>query len=247
MEANRTACLTFVLREEGGYVNDPRDPGGETKFGISKRAHPDLDIAALTEAHARALYTAGEWRALACGALPEGLDLVAVDAGVNSGITRSACWLQAALRVTSDGRIGPVTLAAAQAQPSLPVIAAACAVRMSFLGGLRTFATFGRGWSARVARVEARATAMAVSAEGADPRPVLEAKAATAQSAATAQTTRAAATLGSGGLVAGGTPLPDWALAVIAVIFVAAAILFIIKRQQHRVRAAAFRTEGDLT
>ncbi|MGC8731322.1 MAG: glycoside hydrolase family 108 protein [Halothiobacillaceae bacterium] len=247
MEANRAACMGFVLREEGGYGNDPRDPGGETRFGISKRSHPHLDIAALTEADAIALYTANEWRTLACAALPAGLDLVAFDAGVNSGVTRSARWLQGALRVAADGRIGPVTLAAAQAQPALPVIEAACATRMAFLRGLRTFAAFGRGWTARVARVEARATAMAVAAAGVDPRPVLAARAAAAESAARARTTRATASLGTGGLVAGAAPLPHWALAALVAITVAVAVLLILKRRQDRARAAAFRIEGDLT
>jgi lysozyme family protein len=247
MEANRAACMEFVLREEGGYVNDPRDPGGETKFGISKRAHPGLDIKALTEAGAIALYTADEWRALACAHLPAGLDLVAFDAGVNSGVLRGARWLQQALKVTPDGRIGPATLAAATAQPALPVIEAACASRMRFLRGLRTFATFGRGWSARVARVEARATSMALTALGRDPRPVLLAKAVAAEASATAQTKRATATLGTGGLVAGGAPLPDWALPVLAALIVWALIVFILKRQQQLARGAAFRTEGDMT
>lgn len=247
MEANRSACMEFVLAEEGGYVNDPRDPGGETKFGISKWAHPGLDIRALTEADAIALYTAGEWRALACADLPAGLDLVAFDAGVNSGVTRGARWLQGALKVPADGRIGPMTLATARAQAPLPVIEAACAARVSFLRGLRTFATFGRGWTARVARVEARATAMAVTAAGADPKPVLAARAAAAEGAVRAQTTRATASLGTGGLVAGTTPLPDWALAGLVAITVAVAVLFILKRHQGAARAAAFRTEGDLT
>jgi lysozyme family protein len=193
MEDNRAACMAFVLREEGGYVNDPRDPGGETKFGISKRAHPDLDIKALTEAEAIALYTADEWRALACAHLPAGLDLVAFDAGVNSGVLRGARWLQQALKVTADGWIGPATLAAVGGQPALPVIEAACAARQNFLHGLRTFATFGRGWSARVARVEARATTMALTALGRNTRPVLAAKAAAADASAAAQTTRATA------------------------------------------------------
>lgn len=247
MEANRAACMAFVLHEEGGYVNDPRDPGGETKFGISKRSHPGLDIRALTEADAVALYTANEWRALACSDLPAGLDLVAFDAGVNGGVTRGARWLQGALKVPVDGRIGPVTLAAARSQAPLPVIEAACATRMSFLRGLRTFASFGRGWRARVARVEARATAMAVVTTGSDLRPVLAAKAAAAEGAARAQTTRAAATLGSGGVLAGATPLPDWALAALVAIIAVAAVALILKRQQHRARAAAFRIEGDLT
>ena len=247
MESNRAACMDFVLREEGGYVNDPRDPGGETKFGISRRSHPKVDIKALTRADAVALYTANEWRALACAALPAGLDLVAFDAGVNSGIGRGARWLQQALTVPTDGRIGPVTLAAARAAPPLPVIAAACASRTGFLRSLRPFTTFGKGWTARVARVEARATAMAVAATGADPRPVLLAKAVAAESAARAQTIRATATLGTGGLVTGGAPLPDWALAILAAGVIAAPGVLILKRQQHRTRAAAFRIEGHLT
>lgn len=75
-------------------MNDSRDPGRETKFGISRRSHSKVDIKAQARAKAVALYTTGEWLVLTCNALSAGLDLVGFDAGVNSGVGRGARWLQ---------------------------------------------------------------------------------------------------------------------------------------------------------
>ncbi len=78
-------ALGIVLRFEGGYVNHPQDPGGETKYGISKRAYPDLDIKALTKAQAGEIYRKDYWEPLRCDELAWPLNLVHFDAGVNHG------------------------------------------------------------------------------------------------------------------------------------------------------------------
>ena len=105
-----TRALNFVLEAEGGYHNDPRDPGGETNFGISKRAYPDLDIANLTRAQARQIYQRDYWRAAHCHQLPPELAVVHFDCAVNQGARTAAHLLQRALNVRMDGIIGPVTL-----------------------------------------------------------------------------------------------------------------------------------------
>ena len=107
MKANFEACMAEVFKHEGGYVNDPHDPGGETNMGISKRSYPKENIRGMTRARAAQIYRKDFWDKLKCDDLPAGLDLVAFDAGVNSGPARGAKWLQQAVGVTADGKIGP--------------------------------------------------------------------------------------------------------------------------------------------
>ena len=107
-------AVSGVLRAEGGYVNDPADPGGETKFGISKAAYPALDIAALTEDDARAIYRRDYWDACRCDSLPAPLDWLVFDAAVNQGVQAAGKMLQGAVGVAVDGKIGPATVAAAK-------------------------------------------------------------------------------------------------------------------------------------
>lgn len=110
------SALAFVLAREGGYVNDPADPGGQTKFGISKRSYPSLDIAALTREQAAAIYRRDFWDKLGLGDLPGPVALVVFDAAVNHGPAPAASFLQAAYNALAvgdqlavDGHLGPVT------------------------------------------------------------------------------------------------------------------------------------------
>lgn len=107
-------AVSGVLRAEGGYVDDPADPGGETKFGISKAAYPALDIAALTEDDARLIYRRDYWEACRCDLLPAPLDWLVFDAAVNQGVQAAGKMLQGAVGVAVDGKIGPATVAAAK-------------------------------------------------------------------------------------------------------------------------------------
>ena len=77
--------MPWIIKVEGGYVNDPDDPGGETKYGISKRAYPKLDIKNMTKDLAREIYKRDYWDACGCDDLPPGLDVAAFDAAVNMG------------------------------------------------------------------------------------------------------------------------------------------------------------------
>lgn len=85
-------ALTHVLGWEGGYVNDPRDPGGETKYGISKRAYPAEDIKNLTVERAAELYKRDYWDLCGCGQLPPGAGLLLFDTAVNCGVKRAKTW-----------------------------------------------------------------------------------------------------------------------------------------------------------
>ena len=95
------------------YENDPHDPGGATKFGIDQRSHPSVNIRALTREKAKQIYFDEYWRPIAGDKLPPRTALAVMDCAVNNGRTQAAKWLQRAVRVDDDGRIGQITLAAA--------------------------------------------------------------------------------------------------------------------------------------
>lgn len=149
-------ALTFVLSWEGGYSNHPDDPGGETNMGITKRsaeAHGYRgDIKSIHMSLVRRIYRA-YWDKCRCDDLPNHpLRLVVFDAGFNSGPGQSVKWLQTELNVKADGLIGPKTLAALAAVRDLDDLALDLIQRrLNFLRSLKTWRTFGKGWSARIA------------------------------------------------------------------------------------------------
>lgn len=106
-------AFEWILKTEGGYVNNPNDKGGETNYGISKRQYPDLDIANLTIEEALEIYRVDYYDAYRCGELPEALGLFLFDSIVNHGAERAVRFLQYAVKSTVDGLIGPKTIAKA--------------------------------------------------------------------------------------------------------------------------------------
>lgn len=137
--------VAFVLRQEGGYVNDPRDPGGETNFGISKRAFPSADIRGMTKERASEIYRVNYWNAVRADEMPSGIGFMVFDLAVNAGVHRSIVLLQRACGITEDGILGPVTIAAAQTVTPM----ALGAVRVAFYRSLPTFGVYGHGWIRR--------------------------------------------------------------------------------------------------
>ncbi len=113
MNDNFDAAFEKIIGSEGGYVNDPQDPGGETKFGISKRSYPTTDIANLTLDQAKAIYQRDYWDKCSCSQLPSPLDLLVFDSAVNQGVSPACHMLQDAVGVVSDGVIGALTVSAA--------------------------------------------------------------------------------------------------------------------------------------
>lgn len=164
-----TACLDFVFEEEGGYSDMPGDPGGATNMGITRatladwrgRAVSKEDILSLEREEASAIYKAHYWQAICGDALPAGLDLALFDDAVNSGPRQAVRDLQRALKVVSDGIIGPVTLAAIEAAALADLVSALCATHKARLSALPHFSQFGRGWTRRIQRAERAALAMA--------------------------------------------------------------------------------------
>ena len=146
-------AFSRTVGEEGGYVNDPRDPGGATKFGISKRSHPDVDIENLTIDQARDIYRREYWDANRLGELPARMAVAVFDGCVNSGAHAAIGWFQRALGAPDTGDMDDHTIAAARAatDPS-GVLMRYWGHRLRFLADLSTWPAYGRGWSRRVAR-----------------------------------------------------------------------------------------------
>lgn len=143
-------ALARVLASEGGYVNDPHDPGGETNFGISKRAYPDVDIANLTVDQAREIYVRDYWRAIRGDELPPAVALVTFDAAVNMGIKPAVRLLQAALDLPEDGVVGPLTLrAAARARDPVGLASRTTRRRILLYAKLVGFPRYGASWVQR--------------------------------------------------------------------------------------------------
>ena len=153
------ACLDFTLKYEGGFVNNPRDPGGATNFGITQatlsawRGHHVTvnDVRSLDRPEVDQIYQANYWSQIRGDYLPAGVNLVVFDFAVNSGVVRAILALQAALGVTQDGHFGLETEAALSTKHPDQIISDICARRLSFLERLKTWKFFGKGWSARVA------------------------------------------------------------------------------------------------
>jgi lysozyme family protein len=168
MTSNFDNVLELVLQSEGGFVNDPRDPGGMTNLGVSQRVWEafvgrpvsEAEMLALTPADVAPLYRVNYWERVHCDELPVGVDYAVMDFAVNSGTSRAAKTLQSACGVTQDGSIGPQTLQAVNNADPITLINAICDQRMVFLQSLPSFPDFGNGWSARVARVRTASAQM---------------------------------------------------------------------------------------
>ena len=162
-------ALKLTLQFEGGYSDHPLDPGGATKFGITRatlRAHrgrpvSKAEIMALSRDEAALIYRKSFWDAIDGDRLPAGLDICLFDFAVNSGPSRAAATLQRHLGLKPDGGIGERALAVAAAHETASLIRTICASRLGFLNSLRGFATFGRGWARRVGAVQCAALAAA--------------------------------------------------------------------------------------
>jgi lysozyme family protein len=150
---NFDKAFQTVIGHEGNYVNHPDDPGGETKFGISKRAYPNLDIKNLTLDQAKEIYQKDYWTACRCDEMPEPVKYPLFDGAVNSGVKQSIRWLQEAVNSKPDGVIGPNTLLAVKFQDSQVVTRKMIGARLSFMTKLNNWNSFGRGWAARIANI----------------------------------------------------------------------------------------------
>lgn len=146
-------AIKETLKWEGGYVNNPADPGGETNFGITKRDHPDLDIANLTVEQAIEIYRKDYWNPLYGLIDSQEVAGKIFDAGVNMGPRKAVKILQGVLAVTVDGLFGPGTLARTNylGEAALdPYKAALEAYYLSLVDKKPDLRRFLNGWRRRV-------------------------------------------------------------------------------------------------
>ena len=171
MKDNFEKCLEKLLVHEGGYVNHPSDPGGMTNLGVTARVweewvgHPvdEKQMRALTPETVAPLYKKKYWDACHADDLVSGLDYCDFDVAVNSGPGRAVKFLQSVVGATPDGGYGSITAALvkkAQEEDAARLVTVYCAKRLEFLQSLKTFETFGKGWSRRVAEVKEEALKM---------------------------------------------------------------------------------------
>jgi len=162
MKQNFQPALTALLKHEGGFVNHPRDPGGITNLGVTKRVWEafvghevdEQTMRSLTPEMVAPLYKQRYWNAVKADDLPAGVDLCVFDCAVNSGAGRAIRFLQQAVGVKDDGLLGPATLAAVKSKSTQQTIEKFTDIRQKFLESLFTFGDFGKGWTRRVAEVE---------------------------------------------------------------------------------------------
>jgi lysozyme family protein len=170
MQSNFEICLKKMLAHEGGYVNDPRDAGGMTNLGVTKRVWEEWvghevdekQMRALTPETVAPLYKRKYWDAIRADELVDGVDYCVFDVAVNSGVGRAIKFLQQSVGATPDGGFGSITMALVKQAENEPVklIEMYSARRLEFLQSLKTFETFGKGWSRRVAEVKETAISM---------------------------------------------------------------------------------------
>ena len=158
MQSTYDKCLETILHHEGGYVNHPKDPGGETNLGVTKRVYEEWggtkDMKDLTVEDVAPIYKKNYWDRVKGDDLPSGLDLCVFDFGVNAGTGRSAKYLQRMIGTVADGGIGPNTLKAldnyVESEGLEQTIRNFQEARQKYYESLKTFETFGRGWTRRV-------------------------------------------------------------------------------------------------
>jgi lysozyme family protein len=168
MKENFNEALEAILHHEGGFVNHPKDPGGMTNLGVTKRVWEEwvgheVDekaMRALTPETVGPMYKAKYWDKIKGDELPTGVDYAVFDAAINSGPGRAAKWLQSVVGAVPDGAIGAGTLGKVAAMDAEDIVEKYQETRLAFMQSLPTWDTFGKGWGRRVTEVKDAALKM---------------------------------------------------------------------------------------
>ena len=168
MKENYNEALKAILKHEGGYVHHPRDPGGMTNLGVTKKVweewvkHPvdEKAMRALTPELVSPMYKKKYWDAVKGDELPDGLDYLMFDFAINAGPGRAIKTMQKAIGTTPDGAIGPKTMQSLKEMNPAQLIEKFSVEKESFYRSLPTFQTFGKGWLRRVAEAKDHAETM---------------------------------------------------------------------------------------
>lgn len=141
-----------LLGHEGRYSNNPKDPGGETKWGISKRSYPRLIIKELTREDAKNIYLRDFWLELAADhLLHDSIAWQLFDFAVNSGIQTAIRYYQRALGVADDGHFGPVSTTAAYRMGECDQLLLLNSERLEYMTKLSNWPDASKGWARRIA------------------------------------------------------------------------------------------------
>lgn len=168
MKANFDRALPLLLKHEGGFSNNPADPGGATNRGITLNTFREIhgkhktvdDLKRISDSELRHIYKTRYWDAVRGDDLPAGVDYAVFDFAVHSGPSRAVKYLQKILMVRQDGIVGPQTLSVLARAKAEHVVEVLCMERLKFLQSLSTWPTFGKGWKRRVEDVQRNALAM---------------------------------------------------------------------------------------
>lgn len=168
MIGNFEESLALVLKHEGGWVDDPHDPGGETNMGVTIGTWEDWvghkvvpgSLKSLTVKDIAPLYKVKYWDKVKGDQLPNGVDYAVFDYAVLAGPSRATKTLQSCAGVNADGIIGPKTLAAVNSKNPVDLSRCICDNRLAFLKSLPTWPRYGKGWSRRIADVRLTAARM---------------------------------------------------------------------------------------
>lgn len=179
MDRNFKISLKEVLKHEGGWSDHPSDPGGATMKGVTIATFRAFvnpkgtksDLRKITDAQLETVYRRQYWDKVHGAELPDGVDFCVFDYSVNSGPSRAVKDLQKVIGVSQDGKVGPKTLEAIKAMGARNVINKLCDTRLAFLKRLKTWPTFGKGWSRRVSVV--RDFALGLSSKPTPERPAV--------------------------------------------------------------------------
>jgi len=157
MKQNFEQCMGWLLEHEGGFINHPSDPGGETNFGVTRAVYEQYvgrqvmngEMEGLTHDDVYPIYKENYWDAVRADDLPSGVDWSTFDWAVNSGKSRASKALQRIVGVEADGGIGPLTLQRVAEVDPEEIIKQMHYVRDKFYRSLDTFEVFGKGWVRR--------------------------------------------------------------------------------------------------
>lgn len=245
MQSNFQACLNVTLVYEGGWADNPKDPGGATMKGITlatyRRWFPKAtktQLRNITTENVAKIYRSDFWDKVSGDSLARGVDLVTFDAGVNSGPSRALKWLMASI-----------------GGADVETVKKLCAKRLGFMRSLAIWKTFGKGWLARVTAVEAKGVAWAAAAttSAVGVRQVLVQEATAATATAKKQTT-GAATAGTATTASGGDvfinpqhadQIAGWVLGGLLAAGALVVAVLIIRAIIHKQRAKAYAAEAE--
>jgi lysozyme family protein len=165
---NFQTSLELVLAHEGYFGNDPRDAGGMTNLGVTKRAWQawvkrpvdEAEMCSLTPESVAPFYKEMYWDTCKCDELPLGVDYAVFDFSVNAGVSRASKTMQSALGTAADGIVGPATLGVATNADPDEFLEKFSAAKEQFYRNLPTFEHFGKGWLRRVSEVKQTAEGM---------------------------------------------------------------------------------------